>query len=174
MSNPARIPTNNYVTHYDPTKAHHRAWLQAVLDKLTSLDAKALQEGGELRDLWKAAVETKAPVARMNTFDSLMPLLNLIAAGEGNYNSINKGRAGDTPAGYPALDRLTVGEVQALQRAGFFAVGRYQFIPETLAMAVKAAGMKASDLFSPEGQDMLAVALLLGGKRPKLRDYLQG
>jgi hypothetical protein len=34
--------------------------------------------------------------------------------------------------------------------------------------------MLPSDLFNPEGQDMLAVALLLGGKRPKLRDYLQG
>ncbi|MEB3235361.1 MAG: glycoside hydrolase family protein, partial [Cyanobacteriota bacterium] len=40
-----------------------RAWLQAVLDRLTALDPAALSEGSELRDLWKAAVETKAPQA---------------------------------------------------------------------------------------------------------------
>ena len=55
------VPTSNYVSHYDPAKSHHRAWLQAVLDRLTALDPAALAEGSELRDLWKAAVETKAP-----------------------------------------------------------------------------------------------------------------
>jgi hypothetical protein len=57
----AAVPTRNYVSHYDPAKSHHRAWLQAVLDRLTALDPAALAEGSELRDLWKAAVETKAP-----------------------------------------------------------------------------------------------------------------
>ena len=54
------IPTSNYVTYYDPAKSHHRAWLQAVLDRLNQLDPGALAEGSELRDLWKAAVTTKA------------------------------------------------------------------------------------------------------------------
>ena len=57
------VPTSNYVSHYDPAKIHHRAWLQAVLDRLVALDSAALVEGSELRDLWKAAVETKAPQA---------------------------------------------------------------------------------------------------------------
>jgi hypothetical protein len=109
-----------------------------------------------------------------NPFDHLRPLLDLIAAGEGDYTSINRGRAGDTPGGRPGLDRLTIGEVMALQRSGVFAVGRYQFIPTTLAMAVDAAGFRSTDVFSAETQDWLAVALLLGGKRPALRDYLQG
>ena len=52
----------NYATYFDPSKSHHRAWLQAVLDRLLQLDPRALDEGGELRDLWKAAVETKAPL----------------------------------------------------------------------------------------------------------------
>ncbi|MCP9857777.1 MULTISPECIES: hypothetical protein [unclassified Cyanobium] len=55
------IPTRNYVSHYDPTKSHHRAWLQAVLDLLVQHEPEALAEGSELRDLWKAAVEPKAP-----------------------------------------------------------------------------------------------------------------
>lgn len=57
-----KIPNGNYVNHYNPNKAHHRAWLQAVLDRLAELDPEALQEGSELRDIWKAAVETKAPL----------------------------------------------------------------------------------------------------------------
>jgi GH24 family phage-related lysozyme (muramidase) len=57
------VPTSNYVSYFDPAKSHHRAWLQAVLDRLVALDPAALSEGRELRDLWKAAVETKAPQA---------------------------------------------------------------------------------------------------------------
>jgi GH24 family phage-related lysozyme (muramidase) len=63
MSTTRPVPTSNYVTHFDPAKSHHRAWLQAVLDRLVALDPAALAEGSELRDLWKAAVETKAPQA---------------------------------------------------------------------------------------------------------------
>jgi hypothetical protein len=58
---PGTVPTSNDVSHYDPSKSHHRAWLQAVLDRLVQHEPKALQEDRELRDLWKAAVETKAP-----------------------------------------------------------------------------------------------------------------
>jgi len=57
------IPTSNYVSHYDPSKSHHRTWLQAVLDRLVQHEPQALAEGSELRELWKAAVETKAPQA---------------------------------------------------------------------------------------------------------------
>ena len=60
---PGTVPTSNYVSHYDPAKSHHRAWLQAVLDRLLQHEPEAMAEGSELRDLWKAAVETKAPQA---------------------------------------------------------------------------------------------------------------
>ena len=127
----------------------------------------------QFTELWRADGSPAAPSAG-NLFDHLRPLLDLIAAGEGNYTSINRGRAGDTPGGVPELTRMTIAEVQAKQQLAWFAVGRYQFIPETLKMAVQAAGFTGNDVFSPEVQDWLAVALLLGGKRPKLRDYLQG
>jgi hypothetical protein len=65
------IPLSNYATFFDPTKTHHRAWLQAVLDRLIELDPKALDEGSELRDLWKAAVETKAPSPTPNAQQSV-------------------------------------------------------------------------------------------------------
>jgi hypothetical protein len=60
---PGTIPTSNYVSHDDPSKSHHHAWLQAVLDRLVQHEPQALAEGSELRDLWKAVVETKAPAA---------------------------------------------------------------------------------------------------------------
>ena len=37
------------------------------------------------------------------------PLLDLIAKGEGDYNAINRGRAGDTPGGIQKLKGQTFG-----------------------------------------------------------------
>jgi hypothetical protein len=145
---------------------HQLAALQALDESLTD------QQRQLFTDAWRAQ---GSPAAAPNPFAAVRPLLDLIAEGEGNYSSVNRGRAGDTPAGWPGLEQLTIGQVQQLQQEGtLFAVGRYQFIPETLRLAVAAAGFTSSDLFNAEAQDWLAVALLLGGKRPALRDYLQG
>jgi len=145
---------------------HQLAALQALDESLTD------QQRQQFTDAWRAQ---GSPAAAPNPFAAVRPLLDLIAEGEGNYSSVNRGRAGDTPAGWPGLEQLTIGQVQLLQRDGtLFAVGRYQFIPETLRMAVAAAGFTSADLFNAAAQDWLAVALLLGGKRPALRDYLQG
>lgn len=59
-----KIALNNYVAHYDESKSHHRAFFQAVLDRVQELDPDALQPGGDLRDIWVAAVETKAPLSQ--------------------------------------------------------------------------------------------------------------
>jgi hypothetical protein len=48
------IPAGDYVEHFDPELAHHRAWLQAVLERLVALEPQALEEGGTLRRLWTA------------------------------------------------------------------------------------------------------------------------
>lgn len=62
-----KIPVNNYVNHLDLSKSHHIAFLQAVLDRVNELDPESLQEGGDLRSIWKAAVETKAPLIQQPT-----------------------------------------------------------------------------------------------------------
>lgn len=148
---------------------HQLAALQLLDESLTD------QQRQQFTDAWRAQGSPAAPAPAANPYAALRPLLDVIAEGEGDYTSANRGHAGDMPGGWPGLDRLTIGEVQALQQRGeLFAVGRYQFIPETLRMAVAAAGFIPSDVFTPETQDWLAVALLLGGKRPALRDYLQG
>lgn len=101
---------------------------------------------------------------------------NLLARGEGSWDSVNRGRAGDTPGGSQqavgrSLRELTIGEVQRLQRDKLFAVGRYQFIPSTLAFAVEKSGLSTSELFSEEVQNDL-LFVLLHSKRPAIWGYI--
>lgn len=110
--------------------------------------------------------------------DPIAPLANIIAKGEGNWDSVNRGRAGDTPGGIQSitgksLSEHTVGEVQSMQRRSLYAVGRYQFIPSTLTFAIEKAGVEASEQFTPEVQNRLLKALLYH-KRPSIGAYLEG
>jgi hypothetical protein len=95
------------------------------------------------------------------------PLLDLIAgkeAGKAGYDAANRGKAGDTPGGYPGLSKLTVGQVMDLQAQRsprvLFAAGRYQIIPDTLAGLVKSGVVKRDEQFSPVVQDRLATELI--------------
>lgn len=103
---------------------------------------------------------------------------NLLARGEGDWDSVNRGHAGDTPGGSQqvvgrSLRKLTIGEVQRLQRSKLFAVGRYQFIPSTLAFAVEKSGLSTSERFSEKVQDDL-LFILLHSKRPAIWGYVTG
>jgi hypothetical protein len=60
-----KVPTNNYANHFDPSKSHHLAFLQALLDRVEELDPGALQPGGALRDIWVAAVPSKTPLTSL-------------------------------------------------------------------------------------------------------------
>jgi hypothetical protein len=96
-------------------------------------------------------------------------ILATIRTGEGGsrgYEAVNRGRAGDTPGGYPGLTNLTVDEVLRKQSSGeIFAAGAYQIIPKTLMglMTNKygVTGVSGSDKFNAETQDKLAKALLM-------------
>jgi len=103
-------------------------------------------------------------------------LLARIRSGEGDYTSINRGYAGDTPGGMPGLTNMTIAQVQSLQRqGGAFAVGAYQFTPDTLEGAVSRSGIDRNRKFDKAAQDELALELILGGtKRPNLTAYLTG
>ena len=85
------------------------------------------------------------------------------------------------------LSTMTLKEIIALQKgrnpylspnAGhkrtLFAVGAYQIIPETMFSAILSSGLSDTAIFNEETQDKLGLALIYGGKRPKLRDYLRG
>lgn len=102
-------------------------------------------------------------------------LLGYIYAREGGYDSFNRGSTssgGEFPGG---LSSRTIGDVIDLQRSGqVFAVGAAQFTPGVLDQAMREAGLKRSDQFSPANQDRMATALLVGTKRPALAAYLKG
>lgn len=107
------------------------------------------------------------------------PISHMIAKGEGDWNAVNRGRAGDTPGGLQELlgytcEKLLISDLLRMQASGkIYAVGRYQFIPSTLRYAIEKAGVSEMDFFSPRIQDKLLVALLQH-KRPEVWAYLNG
>lgn len=101
-------------------------------------------------------------------------LLGLIRSGEGGWNSVNRGRAGDSPP-MRNLTSQPIGVVEDMQTRGrVFAVGAYQFTPGVLARARREAGLSPNDPFTPENQNRMAMALITGSKRKRLADYIRG
>lgn len=106
------------------------------------------------------------------------------AAGAG-YNAMNQGTIPDAKGQQPKatvrgktsrdiigknLTDMTIGEVISRQSRnltndqGFIhAAGRYQIIGNTLPEAMKGAGLKPGDMFSPENQDKMGLYLLRTG-----------
>jgi hypothetical protein len=102
-------------------------------------------------------------------------LLALIRSGEGGWNSVNRGVAGDTPGGIGNLTSRSIGSLEQLQAKGqVFAVGAYQFTPGVLARARRESGLSPNAPFTPENQNRLAMALITGSKRPALAAYITG
>ena len=126
--------------------------------------------------------------------DELMPLLDVIASGEGEYYSVNRGRAGDSKGDWAkehlgqSITEMTLTELRTHQggkrpecwyektkgEANLFAVGRYQLIPCTLQYATQEIEeLDMNSHYEPKVQDTLGIFLLLV-KRPVVRDYLAG
>ena len=103
------------------------------------------------------------------------PFGKLIAKGEGDYNSVNRGRAGGYRSGTEDLGSMTVAEVMAAQKSHRFnAAGRYQVIGGTLSDAVKALGLNGSEKFNKATQDQIFESYLVNNKRKAIGDYLSG
>lgn len=103
------------------------------------------------------------------------PFGKLIARGEGDYNSVNRGAKGGYKAGTENLEGMTVSEVMRAQQEGQFnAAGRYQIIKTTLADAVKKLGLTGTEKFDRGLQDRIFSEYLVGSKRSAIKDYLTG
>jgi len=106
-------------------------------------------------------------------------LFEIIAGGEGGYESINRGNAGDSPGGARRyfgrnLQEMTVAEVMRLQSAGqVFAVGKYQIIPDTMVGFVRNMGIKGSDKFDAATQEKFT-DYVVRFKRPEVGRYIRG
>lgn len=124
---------------------------------------------------------------------------------QGNYNAANvlwypselrntrknfKAAGGTTDQTYKGkkLENLTFAEVYQAQKSYYttrypktkpantwFAMGKFQIIPDTMKAVKSALGFKDTDLFSKENQDKAGMWLIYGGqKRRVLSDYLLG
>jgi peptidoglycan hydrolase-like protein with peptidoglycan-binding domain len=104
----------------------------------------------------------------------------LISSGEGNYNSFNRGRAGDSGGKEIDFSQMTVAEVMRRQDLPsgdpnrLFAVGKYQVIPGTMEEAVKALNIDPNQKFTPQLQERIFADYLIDEKRPAVRDYITG
>ena len=119
---------------------------------------------------WKGA----APVEGVTGL-AATPFGALIARGEGDYSSVNRGAAGGYAAGKEDLASKTVAEVMADQAAQKYnAAGRYQIIGSTLKSAVAAMKLKGDEKFDQKLQDRIFGEYLAGAKRPEIADYISG
>ena len=108
-------------------------------------------------------------------------LFDIIASGEGGYNSVNQGVAGDTPGGAKSvvgkdLTDMTVREVMAAQDAGqLFAVGKYQIIPKTMKGFVQNSPdpIDMDDKFNAATQEKFK-QYVMDVKRPAVGRYIRG
>ncbi|WP_261513141.1 mannosyl-glycoprotein endo-beta-N-acetylglucosamidase [Burkholderia multivorans] len=99
----------------------------------------------------------------------------LIARGEGDYNSVNRGARGGYRAGTENLEGMTLAQVMAAQRAGQFnAAGRYQIIGSTLAEAARSLKLSGDEMFDRKLQDRIFEQYLVRNKRRAIADYLSG
>ena len=134
-------------------------------------------------------------IEELQMFQSdIQPLLDVIAKGEGDYTSVNRGRAGDTPSSWPKenlgkdITEMTVAELRSHQggadsycwykgkkgEANLYAVGRYQLIPCTLMGATwRITNFDMNALYDAKLQNILGVYLIII-KRPIIRGYLAG
>jgi len=127
-------------------------------------------------------IPTTPSPSRSAMTGSMKEALDIIGSHEadssGGYDAMNQGTVRDSKGNNPRsgpskgiikknLTDMTIGEVIQHQSKnltndnGFIhAAGRYQFIGNTLPSAMKNAGLKPSDKFSPDNQDLMAATLL--------------
>lgn len=127
------------------------------------------------------------PAATPNATEG-MGFLTFISKGEGGYESSNRGTKNNeiqgsthsTTRDNKKLSEMTIDEIRAKMKIKsadnadrLFAVGKYQLIPTTFEMAVKATGLSGDTVFNPETQEKLGQYLLFE-KRPALGAYIKG
>ena len=148
--------------------------LEKVVEDLKNID---IPGKGLLKDL----------IGTDNSPDGSIPgsagrtTFEVIAGGEGGYNSVNQGNAGDTPGGSQELfgkdlTEMTVGEIMDAQASGkVFAVGKYQIIDTTMAEWVNhpKGGVSRSDKFNEATQEKFKT-YVINIKRPEIGRYLRG
>lgn len=106
---------------------------------------------------------------------------NLIASGEGDYNSVNRGLVNGKNLGAfkTDLSKMTINQIldrnklKAGDKNRMNAVGKYQIIATTMKSAIKSMGLSGTEKFTPEMQERIFREFLIP-KRKGLNNYLKG
>ena len=145
--------------------------LDRILEQMDA-EKEAREIANEVRVEGQETVTGRPATATGDLFD-------IIASGEGDYNSINRGNAGDTPGGAKSvfgkdLTDMTVGEVMSLQQQGkVYAVGKYQIIPSTMKDFVANSDVESTDKFDAATQEKFK-DYVINVKRPEVGRYIRG
>lgn len=174
-----RNGTRTYGIH-----AHVEASPEQFRQYIADIESGVIRPGQyPARDAAADRVVPPAPTGAepaVRTFPPGGAIGQMIASGEGNYNSFNRGRAGDAHGAEIDFSQMTVNEVMRRQAlpAGdpdrLFAVGKYQIIPGTMAGAVARLGIDGDEKLTPELQERLFSDYLITHKRPGIRAYVTG
>ncbi|MDN8078282.1 mannosyl-glycoprotein endo-beta-N-acetylglucosamidase [Burkholderia multivorans] len=149
----------------------------------TQAEIDSVKEGGGAKltpPRGAAAPAAAAPAASGGLAGAMSRLAGtafgqLIARGEGDYNSVNRGARGGYRAGTENLEGMTLAQVMAAQRAGQFnAAGRYQIIGSTLAEAARSLKLNGDEMFDRKLQDRIFEQYLVRNKRRAIADYVEG
>lgn len=113
--------------------------------------------------------------------NSYANLGRLIASGEGDYNSVNRGLVKGKNLGsfQTDLSKMTINQILARNKLKpgdknrMNAVGKYQVIASTMKQAIKAMGLSGNEKFTPELQEKIFKEFLIP-KRKGLNNYLKG
>ena len=166
-----------------------------AIDKAKEFVAPAVEAAGQAIDAVKAAYngqevqganadgsQTKAQqvggavgrTANYLTGAAKDSLSGFIGKGEGDYNSVNLGKAHGYKASKRNLTGMSLDAVLAGQKnRSYNAVGKYQIIRDTMPEVVKGLGLTGKETFDEKLQDQMG-AWLAFHKRKKLGDFLSG
>ena len=153
------------------------------------IDVSPAQEAPDQQGIMSKPKATPVATApAKSTATEGMGFLTFISKGEGGYESSNRGTKNkkiqgsthSTTRDNKKLSEMTIDEIRAKMKIKspdnadrLFAVGKYQLIPTTFEMAVKATGLSGDTVFNPETQEKLGQYLLFE-KRPALGAYIKG
>ncbi len=142
---------------------------------------------GEEREetMFPGVTQEGAPSKVTGTAKQALDIISKYESAGAGYNAMNQGTIPDAKGQKPRatiggktskdiigknLTDMTIGEVIRRQDRrltndqGFIhAAGRYQIIGNTLPSAMRGAGLKPTDMFSPENQDKMGIYLLKSG-----------
>jgi len=120
---------------------------------------------------WQLPTSQRPSVMTFNG-QGMKGILGMIRSGEGSYTSMYPSES------YPQLTNMTIQQVVNFQKQKLrdgrasAAVGAYQFLSPELA--ARMAGLPLTAKFTPENQDKMAIAYMIGTKRPALAAYITG